>query len=111
MDASYAEEKFIQAERDLALGAGAIKSRLFQAQLRFATLTKDDIPSHLHADFEEISRRLTTRSPLRPRFSENIISGRVAQTLHFMKNKTAVAIAEQILAMRYRLRDYHEAAE
>ena len=111
MDASYAEEKFIQAERDLALGSGAIKSRLIQAQLRFATLTKDDVPFHLHADFEEITRRLTTRPPLRSQFSENvdIVSDSVEQTLHFMKNKTAVAIAECILAMRYRLKEYNDA--
>lgn len=108
MDSIYAEEKFIQAERALAIGRGAIKSRLHDAFLCFAPLAEADIPVELRDNFRWIIQKLTTRAPLKAKGSDTIISGSVSQTLHFMKNKTAQTIAERILYLRDRLEAYND---
>lgn len=51
MDSRYAEEKFIQAERVLALGREAIKGRLHDTYLCFAPLTEADLPAEMRDDF------------------------------------------------------------
>jgi len=109
MDSHYAEEKFIQAERALAIGRNAIKGRLYDAYLCFATVTEADIPAEMRDDFRWIIQQLTMRAPLKAKGSDKIISGSISQTLHFMKNKTAQPIAERILSLRYRLKSYNEA--
>jgi len=108
MDTMYAEEKFIQAEHALATGCGAIKARLKEAYRCLAPLNSEDLPEHLRQEFEWIISRLTTRPPLRPRYSDTVVSGRVSQTLHWMKNKTAKGIAERIVSLRSRLADYND---
>jgi hypothetical protein len=108
MDTTYTEEKFIQAERALTLGMGAIKSRLSDAYVCLLPLTEDDFPEHLREDYRWVIRRLTTKPALRAQFTGKVISGRVSRTLHFMKNRTALTIAERIVYLRARLREYND---
>lgn len=107
MDTNYTEEKFIQAVRALAVGKDAIKGRLVEAHRYFAVLSESDFPNSLKPDFRWIMESLTTRPPLRDRFTRRIISGTVAQTLHFMRSRKATGIAERIVALRDRLREHN----
>ena len=111
MDTNYTEEKFIQAERALTLGMGAIKSRLKDAHRYLLPLADADFPEDLKADFQWIVQRLNTKVPLRDRWTGDVISGSVSQTLHFMANKTALTIAERIVYLRARLREHNDAHE
>lgn len=85
-----------------------MKSRLAEAHRRFFVLGPGDFPEQLRADFEWICHKLTTKPVLRARYSDSVISSQVSQTLHFMKNKTAVKIAERIVALNERLAELND---
>lgn len=108
MDTLYTQEKFIQAIRALTLGPGAMKSRLAEAHRRFFVLEPGDFPEQLRADFEWICHNMTASPVLRARFSNSVISSDVSRTLHRMSNKTAVTIAERIVALNERLADIND---
>jgi len=107
MDTLYAEEKFLQAERALAVGQGDIKGRLNAAYMCFHPVGAEDLPEELRDDYKWIISKLTRKPALTAKYSENNISGSVEQTLHSMQRKTAVSIAERILYMRRQLSEYN----
>ncbi|MDP2144012.1 MAG: hypothetical protein Q8J80_07755 [Gallionella sp.] len=108
VDHTYALEKFLQAERMLCEGLGDIKERLRDAYLCFHVLHQDDIPDELKEEFQWVINRLTSKPPLVPLFSDKVCSGRVEQTLHLMRRKTAGEIADRI---RYLCRRLSEMVE
>lgn len=105
--ARYAEEKFSEAVRALTFGGGDIKERLKVAYGCFHPVTVADLPDHLKADFEWIKAQLLAKPPLAAQGSETIVSGSLEQTLHSMRMKTGITIAERIVYVRDKLHDYN----
>jgi hypothetical protein len=105
--ARYAEEKFSEAVRALTFGSGDIKERLKVAYGCFHPVTVSDLPDHLKADFEWIKAQLLARPPLVAQEGINIVSGSLDQTLHSMRKKTGITIAERIVYVRDKLHEYN----
>jgi len=105
--ARYAEEKFSQAVQALTLGGGDIKERLKVAYGYFHPITVADLPDHLKADFRWIKAQLLAKPPLATQGGKAIVSGSLEQTLHFMRRKTGITIAERIVYVRNKLHEYN----
>lgn len=105
-DPIYAAEKFAVAVHLLATGAGAIKSRLFDAFVELCPVSERDIPPELLADYRWIKEELTKREHCRRVAIEGRVvdlEGRIGATLRTMRIKKAIEISERICYMSTRL--------
>jgi hypothetical protein len=103
----YAEAKFVEAVHELTLGIGDIKERVKCAYFKFHILSKNDFPKHLKDDYEWIITKLTKKPALKAKYSKTIISGSIDQTMHHMKRKTALKIAEKIVYLKTKLSEFN----
>lgn len=95
MDILYAQEKLGTAIYDLATGTGDIRHRLFQAYLRFHTLSDDYFPEELKATWNELSAMLESKDAIRSHKGEVNI-GSVENTLESITEEECSDIAKRI---------------
>lgn len=89
----YAQGKFREAVRSLAVGPGDARDRMLSAFLIIHVVRPEELPPPLSAHLGWVYRQLTRRAP---RYKGE---GTVAATLAQMRNSTAGRIAERILAL------------
>ncbi len=94
--------KFNSAVFELATGPGDVRSRLWKAFLEFSPVTEKDLPEYLRDDYRWIKKMLV-------RYKDRVHyrgSGDVQTTLYWMRNTTGSRIAEKIVNICERLREY-----
>lgn len=95
MDILYAQEKLGTAIYDLATSPGNIRHRLWQAYLRFHTLSEDYFPEELKATWNELSAILEAKDAIRDDKGE-VIVGSVENTLQSLSDDECSDIAKRI---------------
>lgn len=95
MDILYAQEKLGTAIYDLATSTGNIRHRLWQAYLRFHTLSEDYFPEELKATWNELSAMLEAKDAIRDDKGE-VIVGSVENTLQSLSDDECSDIAKRI---------------
>jgi len=98
MTMNYVDEKLSAAVRALALGPGDMRSRLVTAHLCMHTLRDSDFPIDLQKDWRWISKQISQRGPIAGA-DGTVHIGSVENTMQRIQNRTAVKIAERLLAL------------
>ena len=107
-DPTYALEKFDDCMRILATHAGPLRVRLREALYPLAVVSARDLPESLRPEFEDIWRQ-TNKNPSRPQQfvrggpPADGESGTIDATVHFMRTKTLVRMAERLHDLAERL--------
>jgi hypothetical protein len=107
----YASEKLSMAIYRLAAGEGNIRGRLWESFIELAILSEQDFPEELRAEYRDIFKTLTKNQP---RLVNRIVdgkavkesSGKAGATIPYMRNKTAVAVAERIVKLAALLNEW-----
>lgn len=100
--AHYALEKFFMATHSLAVGPGDVRERLCSAYQSFCTLTQEDFPEPLRADWHWIMQQLTRFGP-RYDHDGRVQRGAVEETMRRIKKATGVRIAEKVVHVYHQL--------
>lgn len=101
---SYAKEKLAVTIEALATDAGDVRTRLTNSFMLFHTLTEDDFPNELQADWKWIMKELNRYEP-RYNVKGEVIMGSVENTMRKVKNSTGVKIAEKIFKLYIKINE------
>jgi hypothetical protein len=99
---SRCREKFIDAERRLAVGEGDVRDRLRSAYKKLRMLSENDVPPAMTPDFVWIMRQLTQYGP-EADLDGTVYKSAIDHTMARIRNVTGRRIAERIYNLRWRL--------
>ncbi|ETR66923.1 MAG: hypothetical protein OMM_12175, partial [Candidatus Magnetoglobus multicellularis str. Araruama] len=84
MEISYLREKLSLAKYELAIGAGDVRERLYDAFLAMHTLREADFPEQYRKDWRWIKKQLTRYEPIKD-YEGKVFIGSVQNTLRRIK--------------------------